>query len=84
MADVSDRDTSAGAGAVHERVVSALSPGERVRIAAEMSHDAREITASGIRARHPDWPEARVRRELLTRIYGARLVDRALGAPSVG
>lgn len=44
-----------------------------------MSDAAREILADGIRHRHPDWPPARVRREVLVRCYGAELVEAAWG-----
>jgi hypothetical protein len=56
-----------------------MTPGERVRAAFEMSEAAREITRSGIRARHPAWSRERVQYELLLRLYGADLVARAWG-----
>lgn len=56
-----------------------MTPAERVRLAAVMSEESREITRAGIRARRPDWSEARVQRELLVRLYGADLVERAFG-----
>lgn len=65
---------------IHRR----LTGPERVRLAVEMSDDAREIAAAGVRHRHPDWSQERVRREVLIRIYGAELVDRAWGPVADG
>jgi hypothetical protein len=42
-----------------------MSGEQRVLLAFEMSMFARELAKEGIRCRHPEWPEARVNRELL-------------------
>ena len=72
-------DTAPEARRVQLAVLRRKGRAERVRIAAAMSEEARELTMIGIRARHPAWTEEQVRRELLTRLYGAELVERAWG-----
>lgn len=46
--------------AFHARLTGAA----RLEIAADMSTAARELALAGLRQRHPDWPEERLRREL--------------------
>ena len=79
MASVTSLDTTPDARREQVAILKRRTPQERVRMAVSMSMDAREMTRAGIRFRHPDWDEARVRRELLVRLYGAELVERALG-----
>jgi hypothetical protein len=40
-----------------------MSPAQRVRLAVEMSDEARQITEAGVRHRHPDWDAERLRAE---------------------
>jgi hypothetical protein len=42
-----------------------MSGEQRILLAFEMSELARELAREGIRRDHPEWPEARVTRELL-------------------
>jgi hypothetical protein len=42
-----------------------MSGEQRILLAFEMSLFARELAREGIRREHPEWPEARVARELL-------------------
>jgi hypothetical protein len=42
-----------------------MSGEQRILLALEMSLFARELAKEGIRRDHPDWPEARIARELL-------------------
>jgi hypothetical protein len=58
-------DTSPAAQAVQIDVLRAMSGEQRILLAFEMSLFARELAREGIRREHPDWPEARVARELL-------------------
>lgn len=74
------RDTSVDAYAAQIAAVRAVGGAERVRIAVELSEQLRRMMAEVVRRRHPDWAPERVRREVLTRIYGADLVERAWGA----
>jgi hypothetical protein len=43
----------------------AMSGEQRLLLAFEMSLFARELAKEGIRREHPEWPEARIARELL-------------------
>lgn len=72
-------DTTADAWRIQTGLNRGRAPAERVVTAMRMSDDARAITEAGIRSRHRDWSDAQVRRELLSRIYGRDLVDRAWG-----
>jgi len=56
-----------------------MSPSERVDLAVAMSEDVRAIVSAGIRSRHPDWSDERVRHALIERLYGTELVARAWG-----
>ena len=58
-------DTSAGARAMQMRVLGAMSGGQRVALAFDMSLLARELAKAGIRADHPGWTDAQVNKELL-------------------
>jgi hypothetical protein len=58
-------DTSPAAQAVQLEIQRAMSGEQHIVLAFEMSVFARELAREGIRREHPDWPEARVARELL-------------------
>ena len=58
-------DTSPAAQAVQLEIHRAMSGEQRIQLAFEMSLFARELAKEGIRREHPEWPEARVARELL-------------------
>ena len=58
-------DTSPAAQAVQLEIQRAMSGEQRILLAFEMSLFARELAKAGIQREHPDWPEARVARELL-------------------
>lgn len=58
-------DTSPAAHAVQLQILRAMSGEQRLLLAFEMSLFARELAREGIRRDHPEWPEARVARELL-------------------
>jgi hypothetical protein len=58
-------DTSPPAQAVQREIQRAMSGEQRILLAFEMSLFARELAKEGIRREHPEWPEARVARELL-------------------
>jgi hypothetical protein len=57
-------DTSPAALAVQLEILRAMSGEQRLLLAFEMSLFAREL-AREIRRKHPEWPEARIARELL-------------------
>jgi hypothetical protein len=58
-------DTSPAAQAVQLEILRAMSGEQRLLLAFEMSLFARELAREGIRREHPEWPEARIARELL-------------------
>ena len=80
MSSVTTRDTAPEAKRVQAAVFRDMTPQERLLAAITMSEEAREVTRAGIRFRHPTWTSARVRRELLIRLYGAELVAKAWDA----
>jgi hypothetical protein len=58
-------DTSPAAQAVQLEILRAMSGEQRLLLALDMSLFARELAKEGIRRDHPEWPEARVARDLL-------------------
>lgn len=50
-----------------------MRPQDRLRQAVTMSDEVREIARAGVRARHPDWGQARVRAELEDLFLGPEL-----------
>jgi hypothetical protein len=76
-------DTHANAGAIQTAIVRRLGPSERVRIAAEMSEDARRIAFEGEQRRHPELTAAEARRAVLRRLWGAELAARVSMTPPV-
>lgn len=58
-------DTTASAQARQIEVQRAMSGEQRLLLALEMSLFARELMSAGIAEEHPEWPGARVARELL-------------------
>ena len=74
------RDTSAAA---HQRQLvafRAMTPGERLAIAAAMSDEVRALAEAGIRDRHPAYTDAQVAKSLSQILLGPELaakVDRS-------
>ncbi len=75
--EVTTADTSAAAHAAQIAAIRRLSPEARVRIAAEMSQAAREISLEGIRRRNPALTDDEARFELARLLYGDDLARRA-------
>ena len=71
------RDTDEGARAAQVAAVRRLGPAGRLRLAAEMSEDARRISIEGERRRHPELTAEEARRAVLRRLWGAELATRA-------
>lgn len=66
--------------AAHQAQLAAwqrLGPDGRIRLAVQMSEDARRISLDGIRRRHPDLTEGEARFELACLLYGEDLATRA-------
>lgn len=53
-----------------------MSGAERVALAVEMAEEAKAVTVSGIRARHPEWSNAEVAVEWLRLLHGDDIADR--------
>jgi hypothetical protein len=71
---VRPRDTDAAAYEAQIQAYRRMGSEARVRLAAEMSEDARSISLAGIRARHPEYDDAHVRRALFRLLLGEDLV----------
>ena len=69
------RDTTVEAAAAQSAAYKRMGPSGRFSLALEMSDMVRECAKAGIRARHPEYTEAEVTRQLLRCLYGA-LPDR--------
>ncbi len=62
-------DTSAKAAAMQLEIQRRLSPGDRLRIALEMSETARALALGGLRVRFPNWTAHQLQRELLRQAF---------------
>ena len=58
-------DTSRTAQAIQDEILRGMTGVQRLLIALDMSHTARELSLARLRRQHPDWSEAQLRRELL-------------------
>ena len=58
-------DTSRDAAALQTSIHRRLTGSQRLRVALDMSLDARELSLTRLRRQHPDWSEADLKRELL-------------------
>ena len=65
------RDTTRAAERAQIAVLRRLGPSERVRMAAEMSEDARRIAIDSERRRHPELSEDEARWIVLRRIWSS-------------
>jgi hypothetical protein len=69
-------DTEALASAAQVAAARRLGAVGRLRRAAEMSEEARQISIEGERRRHPELSEAEARDRVLRRLWGAELAAR--------
>lgn len=69
-------DTDDGARRAQMAAVRRLGPSGKLRLAAEMSEDARRISIEGERRRHPELTEEEARRVVLRRMWGAEVAAR--------
>lgn len=67
------KDTSPDAFARQFEALRSMGPGERLRLAAEMSDEVREIAEAGIRGRHPDYTDTEVADALEALLLGTEL-----------
>jgi hypothetical protein len=75
---MSPGDTDEKARTAQIAALRRLGPSGRVRLAAEMSEDARRIAFEGEQRRHPELSASEVRRMVLGRIWGAELASAVL------
>ena len=45
-----------------QRVVQAMSPAQKLRAAERLYHSARQLKTAALRAQHPEWSDATIRR----------------------
>ncbi len=64
------RDTSLAAHQVQLRAYRDMGPEARVRLAFEMSEDARAISRGGIARRHPDYGPEEIQRAFIALLHG--------------
>jgi hypothetical protein len=64
-------------------VLRLKSSAERLRMACEMSDEARAISKTGVRHRHPDWTDEQIRREVRHLLLGAELARRVADRETV-
>jgi len=62
-------DTSPEAEAVQLEAIRAMSEEQRILRAFEISMFARQLAQAAIQRDHPEWPDARIARELLRRTF---------------
>lgn len=79
MRDRMRDDTTAEALAVQLRILRRLGPAGRLAMTFELSDNLRSLVAAGVRHRHPDWDETRVKHEMFRLIYGDRLYNEVYG-----
>jgi hypothetical protein len=77
IARVRASDTTPASHAAQMEVYRRLGPAGRVRLAASLSADTRELTRAGIRSRHPAYTDEEVDLALRRVLYGDDLVGRA-------
>lgn len=70
-------DTTPDAAAVQLALYRKMSAADRVRLAHQMSLDARAITLAAIRRRHPDYDDATARWALFRILVGDELFQKA-------
>jgi hypothetical protein len=72
------RDTSRDAFLKQIEVLRRLGISGRAALTFELSDSVRQIVRDGVRLRHPDWDEARVKQEVLRIVLGDRLYNEVL------
>jgi hypothetical protein len=74
-------DTTASARALQLRILRNVGGPARLAMALEMSEEARAISESGIRHRHPQWSDAHVHEALIRLLLGDDLARKVLASP---
>ena len=74
LADVAyPADTSPDAARVQLEIYRRMRPSDRLRVALELTRLSRDLMASGIRARHPEYSDEELRWALLRSWLGAEM-----------
>jgi hypothetical protein len=63
-------DTSARVAAIHVQLYRAAGEAKRAEIVADLSDALRDLAASGVRQRHPEFDDDQVQQEVLEIFYG--------------
>jgi hypothetical protein len=71
-------DTDPAAAQIAREVRARVPRGERLRRACEASDLAHALALCRLRALHPDWPDAELRRALLRRLFPASQLPEVL------
>jgi hypothetical protein len=66
-------DTTPEAARVQLEIFRRMSPGKRLELAFQMSDSLRQLVASGVRSRHPDYTDAEVRLAVIRLTLGETL-----------
>jgi hypothetical protein len=69
-------DTSPEAAQVQLEVFRRMHPNRRLELALRMSETLRDVVASGVRSRHPNYPDEKVRPAVLRLALGDELFAR--------
>jgi hypothetical protein len=69
-------DTSPDIAAMQDDALRRRTPSERLRMAIDMSHLARSFTRAGLRARHPNWSEKMIDREVIRLAFDGQPLPR--------
>jgi hypothetical protein len=55
-----------------KRILRAMTPQQKLRVALRLYHSVRQLKAAGLRAQHPEWTEADIREKLRDIMLHAR------------
>jgi hypothetical protein len=72
-------DTTKDASARQLQILRDLGISGRAAMTFELSDNLRQIVKDGVRHRHPDWDETRVKQEVFRIVLGDRLFNEAFG-----
>jgi hypothetical protein len=70
-------DTTLEAARVQFEVFRRMPPGKRLELAFQMSDSLRQLVASGVRSRHPEYSEDQVRLAVIRLTLGEKLFRQA-------
>ena len=74
------QDTSPEVARRYQAYLAAVTPAQKLAIAASLSSGTRTLAEAGLRHRHPEASADELRRRLAALLYGRALATRALGS----